>query len=433
MSIRTTIKRRIMSYMFSPKRRDARRRKAEQMRLAQGIPHSVLYFHDMTDPYSHLMLQLLPAFTERYDIQLEIHMVPPPPDWAAEERTKLEAYARQDGQRLATKTGLDFSDPGCQPDPDCVAAAITRLSDAQDATAFLSLASDLSTQLWAGKPVHAEGYQQSTGETCLAAGNAKRDALGHYLGATVFYGGEWYWGPDRLHYLEARLTELGARRDDTGALPLLPPPGIRMHPPSGAPPEPVELHWYLSFRSPYTAIVAERIKRLAEAYGAELKLRFVLPMVMRGLQVPQMKGVYILKDVVREAERLNVPFGNICDPVGKPVERGYALLHSAIEAGRGYEFVQSFLSGVWAEGLDAGSDRGLKRITQRAGLNWTEMKKALTKEDWRAEAEANRQEMLALGLWGVPSFRVGNVSSWGQDRLWVIEDALQDACRRSSD
>jgi 2-hydroxychromene-2-carboxylate isomerase len=32
--------------------------------------------------------------------------------------------------------------------------------------------------------------------------------------------------------------------------------------------------------------------------------------------------------------------------------------------------------------------------------------------------------MIALGLWGVPCFRVDDVSVWGQDRMWVIEDAL---------
>jgi 2-hydroxychromene-2-carboxylate isomerase len=40
-------------------------------------------------------------------------------------------------------------------------------------------------------------------------------------------------------------------------------------------------------------------------------------------------------------------------------------------------------------------------------------------------AEANRLEMLGLGLWGVPSFRVGNLPGhWGQDRLWAVEADL---------
>jgi 2-hydroxychromene-2-carboxylate isomerase len=33
--------------------------------------------------------------------------------------------------------------------------------------------------------------------------------------------------------------------------------------------------------------------------------------------------------------------------------------------------------------------------------------------------------MMEHGVWGVPSFRVGNTVTWGQDRLWVIEHALQ--------
>ena len=43
---------------------------------------------------------------------------------------------------------------------------------------------------------------------------------------------------------------------------------------------------------------------------------------------------------------------------------------------------------------------------------------------WRQIAEQNRQEMFALGLWGVPSFKVGDTAVWGQDRLWAVQQAL---------
>ena len=39
-------------------------------------------------------------------------------------------------------------------------------------------------------------------------------------------------------------------------------------------------------------------------------------------------------------------------------------------------------------------------------------------------AEANRAELFALGLWGVPSFRVSYTAVWGQDRLWAVQDAV---------
>jgi 2-hydroxychromene-2-carboxylate isomerase len=93
--------------------------------------------------------------------------------------------------------------------------------------------------------------------------------------------------------------------------------------------------------------------------------------------------------------------------------------------GLGQAFVLSFMRGVWSEGLDAGSDRDLRTITDRAGLHWTEVCIALEKTQWRKTAEINRQEMLNLGLWGVPSFRLNDTAVWGQDRLSALEQTLR--------
>ena len=60
-----------------------------------------------------------------------------------------------------------------------------------------------------------------------------------------------------------------------------------------------------------------------------------------------------------------------------------------------------------------------------ARMQLGDIRAALADDGWRAIAEANRIEMLAQGLWGVPSFRVeGFEAVWGQDRLWMIEDDL---------
>ena len=120
-------------------------------------------------------------------------------------------------------------------------------------------------------------------------------------------------------------------------------------------------------------------------------------------------------------------FGAVVDPVGKPVEAGLALLQAACTKGLGSALLESFLSAVFAEGLDAGSNQGLQRIAQRAGLDTPASQAALTDEAWRAVAEANRADLLQRGLWGVPSFRVNDQPVlWGQDRLWMLEqDILQ--------
>ena len=156
-----------------------------------------------------------------------------------------------------------------------------------------------------------------------------------------------------------------------------------------------------------------------------MKLRFVLPMVMRGLPVPAAKRNYIILDAAREARRAGVPFGRVADPVGRPVERGYSLLPWAIEQGRGYEYCLAFMRGVWSQGIDAGSDGGMRRIVEATGLSWQSARSLIGDDAWRAQAEANRVELTSLGLWGVPGFRFNDVSAWGQDRLWVIEDAIR--------
>ncbi len=433
MSLKTALVSRLAGFWTSQSRRMRARALAEKQRIAAGLPHRIEWFHDAADPYSHLLAQLLPAITARYDVEIIPHLVNPPPDWAAPERRQLDDYARIDSARLAARTGLAFSDPGAQPSPTRLADAEAALAAAIEAGTALESAAAIGAALWAGTAIDTALPRVADAAATKTAGNARRETLGHYLGATLHYGGEWYWGVDRLHYLEERLASLGARRPGAPtaplyAQPLVPAPGTPAAPRQSG----LAIDWYPSFRSPYTYIAAGRVQALADAYGAELRLRFVLPMVMRSLPVPPMKRNYITLDVAREAHRLGLPFGRIADPVGRPVERGYALLPWAIAQGRGHAYATAFLRGVFAQGLDAGSDSGLRRIVEAAGLDWTAAKPQLGNDNWRAIAEANRREMTELGLWGVPSFRVGTVAVWGQDRLWVIEAELQRLRARES-
>ncbi|WP_405229100.1 DsbA family protein [Lentisalinibacter sediminis] len=381
MSLKTAIVSRLTRSFLGEARLRKLRSKAEMRRRKEGRPHVVEFFHQPDDPHSRLLAQALPAFAERYDVELKIWLVGPPPDWAAPERERLVAWCRVDAARLAARAGLD---------PEAEDPAVR--------------------QLIAG---------------ARTGGDARREQLGHYLGATLYYEGEWYWGLDRLHYLETRLADLGARRAGAPGEPLFVPPSVPSSASaSAAAGRTPDIHWFLSFRSPYTYIAAERVKALADASGTRLQLRYVLPMRMRGLPVPKMKSRYIVTDVAREARRLGVPFGRIADPLGEPVERGYSLLAWAIGEGRGYEYCLAFMRGVWSQGIDAGSDRGLARIVSAAGLDWEAARQHLGSDHWRAVAEANREELLGLGLWGVPSFRVGDAAIWGQDRLWAVEDEV---------
>ena len=406
------------------------RARAERERLAGARTHQVHYFHQVDDPYSALVAGILPQLIARYDIDVVPHVVGPPPDSAAPEREKLIAYSRKDARLLARHWNLVFDDLMGQPQDQSVEVATRLLVAAVQDGTFIEAAGEISTCLWSdppslfsmgrsGGPLRA--VDPSAVSSHVAASNALRQQLGHYLGATFFYAGEWYWGIDRLHHLERRLQDLGAQRLGVQDL-MFPPDADLSGPVSLASPLPID--FFFSFRSPYSAIVAPRVFELGRRTGAPVRLRFVLPMVMRGLPVPREKRTYISLDAAREAHARAIPFGRLNDPVGRPTERGLSLISFAEQAGRAEDYVLSFMRGVWAEGIDAGSDRGLRRIVERAGLSWDAAQTASKEEAWRATAEANRKEMFDLGLWGVPSFRVGDTAVWGQDRLWAVQEAL---------
>ena len=381
----------ISQQFLSRNRLLALREKAEAKRSSQQRPHVLHFFHELEDPYSLLLAQAIPLLQNKFSVSVVQHLVGQPDSSAVPERDKLKAYSQVDAARLAQQYGLQW--------PLVTSAATAR------------------TQI----------HQES-----LLTSHRLRSKWGHYLSGVIYYEGEWYWGIDRLHHLEDRLNALGLSKQTHLAregqrAPLFLTPQFQSLDPV---PEGTSIDFFFSLRSPYSAISCAKLFPWAKANGVQINLRYVLPMVMRGLPVPAEKRKYISLDAAREAFVQNVPFGRLNDPVGKPTERGLALIPFAQMHELAEEFVMSFMQGVWSEGLDAGTDAHLKIIVERSGLNWQAAKDILksksNEQHWRAVAEQNREALFALGLWGVPSFKFEDTAVWGQDRFWVIEKALHD-------
>jgi 2-hydroxychromene-2-carboxylate isomerase len=63
-------------------------------------------------------------------------------------------------------------------------------------------------------------------------------------------------------------------------------------------------------------------------------------------------------------------------------------------------------------------------VVERAGLDWAQASKAALDTKamiWATEAS---NDLAVFGLWGVPSFHVGDLSLWGQDRMDVLLSRL---------
>jgi 2-hydroxychromene-2-carboxylate isomerase len=433
-----TLARRITPFavatLTSPRTRSLRRALAELGRRVRRAPRLVHYFHQADDPYGQLTAQILPALVDRYQISLVPHLVAPPSDAAAPERERLAAFARRDAADVAPGYGLAFPANAAPPAPGSLALAERVLAHAIAAGRFAGEAAEVGRALWSGDPAMLEVVAARVGAAACdeasaarAEGTALRERLGHYLGAMFHYAGEWYWGVDRLHHLERRLAGEHARR--AGAAPIVARPEVSGSQPQGSGPR-LTLEFFASLRSPYTFIAMERVYALPERHPVDLVLRPVLPMVMRGLPVPRAKQLYITLDTKREAEDAGVDFGRICDPVGRPVERAFSLYPWANERGRAAALLLSFARAAFAEGVDTGSDAGLRSVVERAGLPWAEARAHLDRPGWQEELEENRRALFDLGLWGVPSFRLSGggeppYTTWGQDRLWRVEQEIR--------
>ncbi len=403
---------------------------ADAKRAATGSSHEVLYFHQPDDPYSQLLAQWMPDLQARYEIDLKVVLVGQPEDDVAPERQALEDYSRRDAEKIAPYHKLEFVDIGQQPTPENLALARQALAGATD---LLESAAPIGAALWANDGEALRAYALADAEHADAAfqeGTAHRNRFGHYLGGVIYYAGELYWGVDRLPYLEQRLANANLRRADARPVSQFQErPAFMAKPASGR----LTVEFFPSVRSPYSYVAMQETLDLPNHFPVDIVMRPVLPMVMRGLAVPSRKRRYIVRDTKREADRIGVPFGKVFDPVGAPVQRCYSVFPMANAAGKGGAFLKAFCELAFSEGVDVGSDDGMRKAVERAGLDWQEALKVIDTDDWEAEMEANRSQMLGAGLWGVPSYRLLDAngkelfSCWGRDRIWLLACEIQKA------
>ena len=437
------MKRKLLSFyltvILSRRYRSSRRLFAELRRMVSFRDHVVSVFLQIDDPYSYLLSHYLPQLGAQYeDIELRYylcqalrHEFVPAPDMLAE-------YSVMECKLLAKEFGVPFLDKGDAPVVEHRRALLDFLAEEQAEENFGETFGQALSAYWRGDP---EGVARLLGrkqperpETNILVSQNQLllKKLGHYNTATMHYAGEWYWGVDRLHYLTSRLDALGLNlwgepNAELASLQQAKQLSLPAAVPAAAESLPV-LEMFYSFRSPYSYLALTRTFEIADAFGLKLEVRPVLPMVMRGMAVPKKKLLYIARDACREAERLEIPFGKMSDPVGRGAERCIAAFYYAKSQGRERDFLLAAGKAIWFEGIDVAEDEGMEHVAERAGLFWPDVKDALTLDDWRQGAEENRKVMTEAGVWGVPSFKIGELALWGQDRDWLLARMIEDMC-----
>jgi len=195
---------------------------------------------------------------------------------------------------------------------------------------------------------------------------------------------------------------------------------------------PVVEFWF-EFASTYSYLSVMRIERAAEAAGVDIEWKpFLLGPVFLALgwndspfNIYPPKGRYMWRDLERLAEKEGLPFRRPSRfPRNGLLAARVALV--GVEEGWVAPFARAVMTANFAEDREIGEEAVIGEILGTLGLPAAEV---IT----RAQADANKlalrcqtERAAELGLFGAPSFRVGEELFWGNDRL---EDALSWARR----
>lgn len=402
-------------------------------------PHQVDIYLRINDPYSYLLVQVLADFEKRFDVHVTFKTILNLQQDMYPEAEMWHDNAFLDATQLAELYLLKWPDKAPEKVAIRIQQASQRLLQLEEEAknnhqCDWAAIERIFKQYWFQQPL-TDVVEVLQNELCYERALAMNEEVlaeqGHYMSAMLKYAGEWYWGLDRLDHLEKRLLQLGlgleteVHFDKTycnlcKSEPLLIPHENHK-----------KLTLFFSIRSPYSYLGLLQAIKLAQHYQLTLEVKPVLPMIMRGLLVPETKKMYIFHDTKREAEKLDIDYGFVADPLGEGVNRCYSLFKYAQALGKELDYLLNYAQAVNAQGIRSDTDMGLKDIVERSGLDWEHAQQLLQQGDrdsqWQIWAEENREEMVALGSWGVPTFQYGDLVLWGQDRAGLIERViLQD-------
>jgi len=182
--------------------------------------------------------------------------------------------------------------------------------------------------------------------------------------------------------------------------------------------------WY-EFASTYSYPAAMRVEKVAKAADVAVRFRPFLLGPIFGSQgwkdspfnIYPVKGRYMWRDLERICEADSVPLK--LPPVRFP-QNGLKAARLAL-AGEGQGWTAAFTRAVYtanfAEQRDIADDATLALILSNLGVNPEATVEAANAQENKDRLKAQTEEAVARGLFGAPSFTVGDELFWGNDRL----------------
>ena len=138
------------------------------------------------------------------------------------------------------------------------------------------------------------------------------------------------------------------------------------------------------------------------------------------------KGKYMNRDMKRCAERYGIPFVlNRHFPVNTlTLQRAAVALLDEQGEDEFRSFIDTCFHAVWAEGKNMGDMAVVAETLSATGFDAAALAARAGDPAIKEKLKANTDSAVERGVFGAPTFFVGDEMYFGQDRLDYVEDAL---------
>ena len=192
-----------------------------------------------------------------------------------------------------------------------------------------------------------------------------------------------------------------------------------------------QVEFFFDVGSPYTYLAYHQLPKIAEARQAEIVWR---PILLGGVfqatgnhspvEVPA-KGKNLLVDLQRWARQYGVAMQmNPHFPINT-----LALMRGAVAMQmQGPDELQRYLAAIFGAMFEQPRNLNLPTeigaVLQQAGFDPAAFLAAINEQAVKDKLKSDTAEAVERGVFGAPTFFVGDEMYWGQDRLHFVDQAL---------
>jgi carboxymethylenebutenolidase len=199
----------------------------------------------------------------------------------------------------------------------------------------------------------------------------------------------------------------------------------------------VHIDYYCSLNSPWAYLGSARIEALAARHNATLAIfpvdfSLIFP-ASGGLPLPKrspQRQAYRLQELRRWRDHLGVPLQlqPKCFPMNEPVvAHAVIALREAQGQAPAIALAHRIMRSIWAEDRDPADPATFAELARDVGLDGAALLEAGADPRWAERRKADSEAALARGVFGAPSYVIGEEIFWGQDRLDFVERHLARA------